>query len=48
MKVKLEQDCVVNGKPCKKGATVDVSAEDANLLIGMGRAVKDDKKAGKE
>lgn len=38
MKIKLTQGCVVNGKPEKKGATVDVTKEDANLLVGMGRA----------
>ena len=47
MKVKIEKGCIVNGKPAKKGDTVDVSREDANLLIGMGRASEAGKKADK-
>ena len=38
MKVTITSGCVAAGKPQKKGATVDVDAAEARLLIGLGKA----------
>jgi hypothetical protein len=38
VEVTLTRDCYVDGKPCKKGQTVDT--KQAGLLIGAGQAIE--------
>ena len=40
--VRILTGCVVDGAAVKAGALVQVSASDAQLLIGMGRAAAED------
>ncbi len=44
MKVKLIQDCVVNGKPAKADDVVEVSDADGRYLINSQRAEASDGK----
>lgn len=39
MKIKMIRQAVVNGKPEKVGAIVEVTLDDAHLLVGIRKAV---------
>jgi hypothetical protein len=38
MKVEILRSVMISGEPVKAGSLVEVTAADANLLIGMGKA----------
>jgi len=38
MKVKILKQCMIKGKTCKQGATVDVSDRDGKYLTAIGKA----------
>jgi len=38
MKIEILRSVMISGEPAKAGSTIEVSAADANLLIGMNKA----------